>query len=229
MQRWKSAGLDVGLVALAHGQPAVEERFRAQARDFGLADRILQLPFLPHWRVPEFIRGCLAICCLEQDFPIGFRTPIILREVLLCGTCLVAATEVIRKLPGHSKLPHSFGCVAIEDVNDVDTLSERLAAIVADPAPAPQVGARGREFAGALQRAESFPQGLWRALKAAAAGRPMRPDGPPPAHAATAQEEAGSRFRLCQLAAGGIERTDREAGTAWKPVAPTEGPDLPRA
>src|SRR5258708_7108122 len=160
LQRLKNAGLDVGLVALAHGPPAVEERFRAQARDFGLADRILQLPFLPHWRVPEFIRGCLAICCLEQDFPIGFRTPIILREVLLCGTCLVAPAEVIRKLPGYSNLPHRFGGVAIEDVNDVATLSERLAAIVADPAPALQVGARGREFACPLQPAESLPQGL---------------------------------------------------------------------
>ena len=229
LQRLKNAGLDVGLVALAHGPPAVEERFRAQARDFGLADRILQLPFLPHWRVPEFIRGCLAICCLEQDFPIGFRTPIILREVLLCGTCLVAATEVIRKLPGYSQLPHGFGCVAIEDVNDVDTLSKRLAAIVTDPAPALYVGARGCEFARALQRAESFPQGLERALEAAAAGRPMRSGGPQPADAAAGQEEAGSRFRLCQLAAGVIERTDRDAGTARKPVAPAEIPDLPWA
>jgi hypothetical protein len=207
----------------------VEERFRAQARDFGLADRILQLPFLPHWRVPEFIRGCLAICCLEQDFPIGFRTPIILREVLLCGTCLVAATEVIRKLPGYSQLPHGFGCVAIEDVNDVDTLSKRLAAIVADPAPALQVGARGREFACALQRAESFPHGLERALEAAAAGRPIRSDGPPPVDAAAAQQEAGSRFRLCQLAAGVVECTDWDAGTARKPLAATEIPDLPWA
>jgi glycosyltransferase involved in cell wall biosynthesis len=222
----KDAGLDIGLVALAHGPPAVEDRFRAQARDFGLADRILQLPFLPHWRVPEFIRGCLAICCLEQDFPIGFRTPIVLREVLLCGKCLVAATEVIRKLPGYSKLPHGYGCVAIEDVNDIDTLSGRLAAIVADPAPARQVGARGREFACALQRAESFPKELERALEAAAAGRPMRSCVPRPSGAVAAQEEAGSRFRLCQLAAGVIERMDRDAGMARQPVAPAEIPDL---
>jgi glycosyltransferase involved in cell wall biosynthesis len=227
MQRLKNSGMDVGLVALAHGPPAVEERFRARARDLGLADRILQLPFLPHWRVPEFIRGCLAICCLEQDFPIGFRTPIVLREVLLCGTCLVAATEVIRKLPGYGRLLHSFGCVAIEDVNDVDTLSERLAAIVADPAPAPHVGARGREFACALQRAESFPQELERALESAAAGRPMRSSVPRPSDAAAApEEEAESSFRLCQLAAGMIERADRDAGT---PVATAKIADLPRA
>ena len=94
-------GRDVGLVALAHGQPAVEEAFRARVRKLGLVDRVLQIPFLPHWRVPEFLRGCLAVCCLEQDFPIRFHAPIIPREVLLCGTCLVASTELIRKLPGH--------------------------------------------------------------------------------------------------------------------------------
>jgi glycosyltransferase involved in cell wall biosynthesis len=233
MQRLKNAGLDVGLVALAHGPPAVEERFRAQARDFGLAERILQLPFLPHWRVPEFIRGCLAVCCLEQDFPIRFHSPIMPREVLLCGTCLVAATEVIRKLPGYSQLPHGFGCVAVEDVNDLDTLSRHLAAIVTDPAPAPQVGARGREFARALQRAESFPQGLEDALEAAAAGRPVRSGVPRRSGAAAeqkaGQEDAEGRFRLCQLAASVIEHTDRDAGTTRKPVAPTEIPDLPWA
>lgn len=229
LRRLNEAGLDVGLVALAHGPPAVEDRFRAQARDFGLADRILQLPFLPHWRVPEFMRGCLAVCCLEQDFPIGFRTPIVLREVLLCGTCLVAATEVIRKLPGYSRLPHGYGCVAIEDVNDVDTLSKRLAAIVADPAPARQIGARGREFACVLQRAESFPKELERALEAGAAGRPMRLRVPEPPDVVAAQDETGGRFRLCQLAAGVIERLDRDAGTALRPPARAEIPDLPWA
>jgi glycosyltransferase involved in cell wall biosynthesis len=174
MQRLKKAGLDVGLVALAHGPPAVEERFRAQALDFGLADRILQLPFLPHWRVPEFIRGCLAVCCLEQDFPIRFHSPIMPREVLLCGTCLVAATEVIRKLPCCNQLPHGFGCVAVEDVNNVDALSKHLAAIVEDPGPALDVGARGREFACLMQRNVPFPQELERTLEAAAAGRRIR-------------------------------------------------------
>ena len=152
MHRLKRAGLEVGLVALAHGSPAVERSFRARARKLGLVDCILQIPFLPHWRVPEFMRGCLAVCCLEQDFPIVFHTPIIPREVLLCGTCLVGSTEVIRKLPRYERLVHGYGCVAIEDVNDVEALTERLAAIVRDPKPAAAVGARGRSFARELQQ-----------------------------------------------------------------------------
>jgi glycosyltransferase involved in cell wall biosynthesis len=168
MHRLKRDGLDVGLVALAQGHPAVQKEFRARARKLGLVDRVLQLPFLPHWRVPELLRGCLAVCCLEQDFPIVFHTPIIPREVLLCGACLVGSTEVIRKLPGHGQLVHGYGCVAIENVNDVEALSARLAAIVRDPKPAAAVGARGRRFARELQQEMPFVQALERTLEAAA-------------------------------------------------------------
>lgn len=167
MHRLARAGLDIGLLALAHGRPEIERRFRERVHELGLTNRVLQIPFLPHWRVPEFLRGCLAVCCLEQDFPIGFHSPIIPLEVLLCGRCLVASTEVIRKLPQWPRLPHGYGCVAIEDVNDVETLSTTLAAIVRDPAPAAVVGARGRDFARELQRDRAFPERIEKILEAA--------------------------------------------------------------
>ena len=168
MQRLKLAGADVGLVALAHGQPEVEQEFRRRVRELDLTDRVLQIPFLPHWRVPEFLRSCLAVCCLEQDFLITFHTPIIPLEVLLCGKCLVGSTEVIRKLPRYERLPNGYGCVAIEDVHDVAALSTRLAAIVQDPTPAAVIGARGYKFAGELQKNLAFPDTLERILEVAA-------------------------------------------------------------
>ncbi|MFL6797938.1 MAG: glycosyltransferase [Xanthobacteraceae bacterium] len=174
MQRLKAAGVDVGLVALAHGAPDIENKFRAEATKLGLVENILQIPFLPHWRVPEFLRSCLAVCCLEQDFPIGFHTPIIPFEVLLSGTCLIASTEVLRKLPAHARLPHGYGCVAIHDVNDVEELSGRLAAIAQDSALTTTVGLRGRIFAREIQRALEFPHALEQVLQAAAARRRVR-------------------------------------------------------
>src|SRR5205814_2556549 len=122
LHQLKQEGANVGLVALAHGRPEIETRFRAQVQELGLTDRVLQIPFLPHWRVPEFLRGCLAVCCLEQDFPIGIHSPIVPFEVLLCGSCLVASTEVIRKLPQWERLPDRYGCVAIKNVNDIEEL-----------------------------------------------------------------------------------------------------------
>jgi glycosyltransferase involved in cell wall biosynthesis len=167
--RLKRDGIDVGLVALAQGQPEEQKAFRARASRLNLRDRVLQMPFLPHWRVPDFLRGCLAVCCLEQEFPIGFHMPIIPREVLLCGACLVGSTEVIRKLPGHARLPHAYGCVAIKNVTDTAALSQQLAAIATDPEPRSAVGVRGRVFAVDLQRNIAFPHALEQILATAAA------------------------------------------------------------
>ena len=204
LQRLARDGVDIGLVALAHGPPETESRFRAEADRLGVTDRILQIPFLPHWRVPDVLRGCLAVCCLEQDFPIGFHAPIIPREVLLTGTCLIASTEMIRKLPARGRLPDGYGCVAIADVNDVDALAARLGAIARDPAPAAAVGARGRAFAQDLQRTMPFPHKLEQLLEAVARRQPTRPapsrpDDPQPTTGRFAFAELAAR----ELAAGG--------------------------
>jgi glycosyltransferase involved in cell wall biosynthesis len=228
MHRLKRQRLDVGLVALAQGQPSVQKSFRERARKLGLVDRVLQLPFLPHWRVPEFLRGCLAVCCLEQDFPIVFHTPIIPREVLLAGACLVGSTEVIRKLPGYGQLVHGYGCVAIEDVNDVEALSEALAAIVRDPQPAAAVGARGRRFALELQQGMPFAEQLEGILATAAARQGVAAEPAPAASGDAAADAGDDRFPLTRLAKDAIAQI---AGGRASDVAPAPWPaiDLPGA
>ncbi len=215
MHRLKQAGVDVGLVALAHGQPQIERRFRERARELGLSDRVLQIPFLPHWRVPEFLRGCLAVCCLEQDFPIGFHSPIIPLEVLLCGTCLVASTEMIRKLPRWERLPHGYGCVAIEDVNDIEELSHKLAAIIREPVLAAAVATRGRSFAIEVQRDIDFPRRLENILARAAERRPL-PSRPPPV-ASSDRSESGDGFRLTRMVASALAETEGSGADLNRP------------
>jgi hypothetical protein len=121
-----------------------------------------------------------------------------------------------RALPHSRRLPHGFGCVAVENVNDVEALTGQLAAIAEDPAPALDVGAPGREFACLMQRNVPFPQEQERALAAAAAGRRLRSDVPPPSGKAIPGGAAASspsspvgegqggapRFPLCRLAQG---------------------------
>jgi glycosyltransferase involved in cell wall biosynthesis len=209
MQRLKQAGLNIGLVALAHGRPQIEGRFRARITELGLADRVLQIPFLPHWRVPEFLRGCLAVCCLEQDFPITVHSPIVPLEVLHSGSCLVASTEMIRKLPQWQRLPHGYGCVAVKDVDDVMELSGKLAAIVRQPELAASVGARGRSFAAARQEDVEFPDKLERILEAAAQRRTL-----PPAPEPGIGDDTANLFPLTQVAAThlGLEGPRTHAG-----------------
>lgn len=201
MHRLKLAGVNVGLVALAHGKPDVEGKFRTMAQELGLTDRILQLPFLPHWRVPEFLRGCLAVCCLEQDFPIRIHSPMVAREALLCGCCLVASREVLSKLPEYDRLPSGYGCVAVDNVHDVGELAQRLGDIANDPAPAAAVGARGHDFARRLERQTEFPRRLDKILTAAAARKRL------PATFSGNSDTPGSSdgsFQLTQLCADAL-------------------------
>jgi glycosyltransferase involved in cell wall biosynthesis len=200
LHRLKRSGHDVGLVVLAQGAPGVQERFRTQASELGLTDRILQLPFIPHWRVPEFLRGCLAVCCLEQEFPIAIHSPIIPREVLMSGTCLVGSTEVIRKLPSYDRLPHGYGCIAIEDVDDIDMLSARLGMIADDQETAAAIGRRGYKFASEWQQGMQFPRTLEHILSSAAARRPVSAASRRPADDRRAEAQA-SRFPLTGLVA----------------------------
>jgi glycosyltransferase involved in cell wall biosynthesis len=231
--RLKRQGIDVGLVALAHGQPAVEKAFRARARALELQDRILQLPFLPHWRVPEFLRGCLAVCCLEQGFPITFHMPIIPREVLLAGTCLVGSTEVLRKLPGHGRLIHGYGCVAVNDVTDDAGLARQLAAIATDPGPRSAVGVRGRIFAQALQKGIAFPRALEQILVAAAARRSVGTArhwrGDDLIDKGSIGEIDDGRFPLTRLAAEVLTKQGGHDGDGDRFPKSDEQIDLPRA
>ena len=68
MENLKQKGQEAGLLCMSHGWPEVEQKFRARASELGLKGDVLQIPFLPHWRVPEFIRRCVAVCCFEQGF-----------------------------------------------------------------------------------------------------------------------------------------------------------------
>ena len=221
MQRLKDAGVNAGLVTLAHGRPEIERRFRDRVQELGLADRVLQIPFLPHWRVPEFLRGCLAVCCLEQNFPIGFHSPITPLEVMLCGRCLVGSTEVIRKLPQWQRLPHRYGCVAVEDVNDIEALSDKLAAIARDPDTAEAVGARGRKFAYDLQRESEFPQRLEFILETASRRKPLSRTEPVSAPLDGIDAEA-DRFRLTRMAAAALKTVGAGRAAPRQPDAVIE-------
>jgi glycosyltransferase involved in cell wall biosynthesis len=227
LKELKEAGVEVGLLAMAHGWPALESRFRTQVKELGLADRVQQIPFLPHWRVPEFLRSCLAVCCLEQDFPIEFHTPVIAREVLMCGACLIGSTEMIHKLPDHDRLPDGYGCVAIPDVNNTAALSRRLAALVRDAEPIAAVTARGQAFARSQQTDAKACDRLEQLLRAAA--RRRAPSKKQNAPSAGASADANSGFAMTLAAARLLEETHAIRVEDRMKASPNASMDLPLA
>jgi glycosyltransferase involved in cell wall biosynthesis len=228
IRQLKDEGVPIGLLALAHEFPA-SVAFREAVYGYWLQDHVCQLPFLPHWRVPEFIRRCVAICCLEQGFPIKFHTPVMAREALTCGGCLVGSTEVIHKLAAAHKLIDGYNCVAVADVNDTQQLKRQLRSVIEQPDRVRAMKRRARQYGAALERDNQFPRRveniLSNAARAAKAGsrnaRPM----PAPAALPQAPDAPGARQPFGRLDAAFDELGFKAAMAAVEAIQSTASTD----
>jgi len=166
-------GIEAGLMVLGHERPRSERKFRDAVKELELEDHVVQLPFVPNWRVPSFIRCCTAICCLEQDFPIKAHAPIAPREVLVAGGCLIASFEMLDKLPGSHRLVDGYNCVGVENVFDVADLAHGIKRVLLAPDAARAVGLRGRAYATREQATMPFPDRLASILAGAVENQPQ--------------------------------------------------------
>jgi glycosyltransferase involved in cell wall biosynthesis len=147
----RDEGIEVHLIAMSHvGQSEREAHFRKLAVELGLERHVLQIPFLPHWRVPELIRRCTIVCCLENSFPIP-HAPIVAREVLACGVCLVGSAEVLDKQPAADTLVDGQNCVRVRDIPGITELTDRLRELLRDPSRTQAIAGRGRAYAEAVE------------------------------------------------------------------------------
>lgn len=149
----KREGLDFNLLAMTHGTQG--ERFRKALHENSLEDRTRVLPFVPNWRVPSFIRACAAICFLERDSPIAIHGPMIPREVIACGTCLILSGEVASKQPYRDSIRDRENMLVVNPAARED-LAARLRFVIQEPEEARAIGARGRAVSEAFEDYPAF-------------------------------------------------------------------------
>lgn len=147
-------------------------------RKEGLETRTLFLPFLPNWRVPNFLRACTAVCFLERDFPIMMHGPIVAREILACGTCLIVSQEIVSKQRYREELRHDENVLVVADPKHHAELAAVLRRVVMNPGRARENGERGSLVARAHERHDVYIAGweqlLERHLDLPAQGPPRR-------------------------------------------------------
>jgi glycosyltransferase involved in cell wall biosynthesis len=158
---------------------------RTSLVESGIAERTRILPYLPNWRVPEFIRACTAVCFLERGFPIAIHGPMIAREVLTCGTCLIVSKEIADKQVNREQLASGVHLLVVTDPRDTDELTDALRTVVDDPAWARQIGTAGAEVVakpGAYERFVVSWEGLFEryARQANSVAGQGSPAGPAP-------------------------------------------------
>ncbi|WFE38254.1 glycosyltransferase [Micromonospora sp. WMMD998] len=139
------------------------DRMRADLRAAGLAERTTILDFVPPWQVGRFIRTCTAVCFLERDFPIGIHGPVVPREVLACGVCLVLSGEILEKQSYAHRLTDQGNVLVVTDPKEHDKLAAQLEIVVRDPAGAARIGAAGGALGADFDSFETFAD-AWESL-----------------------------------------------------------------
>lgn len=140
----KKRGHRFNFVVVGGGRATAE--FRTAIAELGLGDICHVMPFIPHWRIPSFIRACTCVTFLERDFPIAFHGPTVPREVVACGGCLVVSREVSERQSFAAGIEHGRNMFVVDTPRDHLALARALAQAIGDPADANQIGRAGRQI-----------------------------------------------------------------------------------
>jgi glycosyltransferase involved in cell wall biosynthesis len=92
------------LISGGRGLSAIRDRVESSR----MRDRTWILPFVPHWRIPEFIRSCTVVCALENGFWIPQHSSSLPREIMACGTPLLLSQELAAKTADFGS--HNYTC-----------------------------------------------------------------------------------------------------------------------
>jgi len=94
LHKVKENGHDFYLVSITHGREAAEKDFLELATKLNLLDNIRNLPFLPNWKIPSYIKATDAMFFLERGFDIKSHSPIVPAEIFACEKCMILSREV---------------------------------------------------------------------------------------------------------------------------------------
>jgi glycosyltransferase involved in cell wall biosynthesis len=123
-------GIVVRLVIMGGGPEL--ERVKTHVAGKLTHKQILFLPYLPHWKVPSFIRGCDIVAFLENRFWLSEHTPIIPLEVMSCGGCLLVAKDSVNRIPGNVEIVDRENASVVDDPENILELTSKLEELVND-------------------------------------------------------------------------------------------------
>ena len=150
----KKAGMQFNVLTVTNGD--TREQFASFAEPNQLGDRMFSMNFIPPWRIPGFIRTCLAVCCLEREFPVTIHTPILPREVLACGVSLVTSAEIKEKFVYGERLKNRENVFIVDDPRDAASLADSLRRVLADQSMSRQVGMNGARLSADIEDYAGF-------------------------------------------------------------------------
>lgn len=138
----RTGGARFSILMMTGGEPPELEWLAHEIECHDLDQTVSVIPFLPHWRVPEFLATCDCVCCLEHHFPVSIHRPQIPREVATAGRCLLVSRELA---DGEAAtLSDGENALIVDDPRDRRTLVAALRRAVLEPELRDRIAQRAR-------------------------------------------------------------------------------------
>jgi len=150
---WKNKGLselieavkeikdDFLLLFVANGKGLPE--FQNLVREKNLEKRSIFLGFVPPWKIPSIIKLSTCVVVPEREFPIQYHTPILPREVMSVGKCLLLSRELYNK--GCYRNLVDGESVLLIDPRDIKQFRGTIKKVVKDPSATRKIGREARK------------------------------------------------------------------------------------
>lgn len=161
---WQSKGLmelveaaknieeDFLLLFFSNGRGLKE--FKLLLEEKGLADKSLFLNFLPPWKIPSVIKLSTCVVVPERDFPIQYHIPILPKEVMAVGKCLIMGKEIAYN--------HYYGVlvdkenVLLVDPKNIPAFRNVIEFVLRNPAEVAEIGNKAYETSKAIDNFNEF-------------------------------------------------------------------------
>jgi len=152
---WKTKGLyelieavkeiksDFLLLFVANGKGLSE--FQNLIQDKDLEKRSIFLGFVPPWKIPSIIKLSTCVVLPEREFPIQYHKPILPREVMAVGKCLILSKELYNKRC-YGNLINGEN-VLLVDPKDVKEFRKIIEKVIIQPDTASKIGQNAYKLA----------------------------------------------------------------------------------
>ncbi len=140
------------LLFVANGNGLQE--FQGLIKEKGLEERSIFIGFVPPWKIPSIIKLSTCVVVAEREFPIKYHAPIIPREVMAVGKCLVLSEELGNK-GCYGKLVDGEN-VLLVDPKNIKQFKTIIEDVVRHPDKAERIGQSAYEHSQKIENFEEY-------------------------------------------------------------------------
>jgi len=130
------------------------KRFKETVNKMNLQDKTLFINFLPPWKIPSVIKTSTCVVVPERDFPVVQHTPILPREVMAVGKCLILSEELYLKRV-FKDIKDDENVVVVNPKN-IEQFKRKLEKIIKEPEYPKKIGKGARKISEKIEKFDEY-------------------------------------------------------------------------